>query len=463
MNVEHGDTRSRSPTEPPSGRANPRSRRRHDSSVTGDVEQLRDILIDVPLDNRRRAELLRPGRALSHSRALRSPPFHSRGAPRSLSCHWNSSSDEQRDPYVLELEGVSSWTRCFPTFALPGVGRAAAPRIDIRDIRLVHGQVPRDLTGVLYRCGPDRQYPSIAKEDCSSMAKVWHTCSALRTVCRLSQPLGAHRAGVPPPGQARRSLFGRYRKRYPNDPSVAGRNMGTANTNIVWHGRKLLALKEDSLPIELDPETLATRGELALRGRRSAVSPHTRPRSSTITRTSCSHSRTRRAAMVRPTSPSTSPPRAATSSTRRGSKCLSRHGALLRGDRFPESSCRSFRSSPTWTFSGRAARSTSGIPTNTAISRSCRGGVLPRRLRWSRALPSARGHMMNAFNEGSLLHLELCLYNGNCFDFLLAVTARRSGISPPQLTPSHLRPRREPRWLRGEVTRAHAHRDAEVR
>ena len=33
---------------------------------------------------------------------------------------------------------------------------------------------------------------------------------------------------------ARRSLFGRYRNRYTNDPSVAGKSNGTANTNIVW-------------------------------------------------------------------------------------------------------------------------------------------------------------------------------------------------------------------------------------
>jgi len=78
--------------------------------------------------------------------------------------------------------------------------------------------------------------------------------------------------------QARRSLFGRYRNRYTNDPSVAGKSMGTANTNIVWHGRKLLALKEDSLPMELDPETLETRGEWRYEGAVSAVSLTAHPK-----------------------------------------------------------------------------------------------------------------------------------------------------------------------------------------
>jgi carotenoid cleavage dioxygenase-like enzyme len=59
---------------------------------------------------------------------------------------------------------------------------------DIRDLPLVHGEVPKDLRGVLYRCGPDRQYPPMTGDD----------------------------------------VF-----------IDAGKNMGTANTNIVWHGRKL--------------------------------------------------------------------------------------------------------------------------------------------------------------------------------------------------------------------------------
>ncbi len=34
--------------------------------------------------------------------------------------------------------------------------------------------------------------------------------------------------------------------------------MGTANTNLIWHAGKMLALKEDDLPYELDPRTLET-------------------------------------------------------------------------------------------------------------------------------------------------------------------------------------------------------------
>src|SRR5262249_47382918 len=42
---------------------------------------------------------------------------------------------------------------------------------------------------------------------------------------------------------------------------------GAANTNVVWHAGRLLALEEGHLPIELDPATLATRGVRDFDGR----------------------------------------------------------------------------------------------------------------------------------------------------------------------------------------------------
>ncbi|WP_037821311.1 carotenoid oxygenase family protein, partial [Streptomyces sp. NRRL B-3229] len=54
---------------------------------------------------------------------------------------------------------------------------------------------------------------------------------------------------------ARQALFGAYRNPYTDDPSVAGIDDGNANTSIIWHAGKLLALKEAALPYELDPLT----------------------------------------------------------------------------------------------------------------------------------------------------------------------------------------------------------------
>ncbi len=61
-------------------------------------------------------------------------------------------------------------------------------------------------------------------------------------------------------------------------PSVAGKNRGTANTNAIWHGGKLLILKEDSLPWEVDPDTLETIREWDYDGAVKAVSLTAHPK-----------------------------------------------------------------------------------------------------------------------------------------------------------------------------------------
>lgn len=60
---------------------------------------------------------------------------------------------------------------------------------------------------------------------------------------------------------ARRALFGRYRNKFTDDPRVQNvLTRTTANTHVIYHANKLMALKEDGLPFELDIETLDTLG-----------------------------------------------------------------------------------------------------------------------------------------------------------------------------------------------------------
>ncbi len=56
--------------------------------------------------------------------------------------------------------------------------------------------------------------------------------------------------------EARRSLFGMYRNPFTDDPSVKGLSRGTANTQVFFHHGRLMAFKEDSPPVVLDPLTL---------------------------------------------------------------------------------------------------------------------------------------------------------------------------------------------------------------
>lgn len=60
---------------------------------------------------------------------------------------------------------------------------------------------------------------------------------------------------------ARRAVYGRYRNRHTDDPRVRHRVHSTANTHVVYFERQLLALKEDSRPYAMDPDTLETKGE----------------------------------------------------------------------------------------------------------------------------------------------------------------------------------------------------------
>jgi carotenoid cleavage dioxygenase len=150
--------------------------------------------------------------------------------------------------------------------AYAGWGAPMRSESTLQDLELISGSVPRDIGGTLYRCGPDRQYPPMSGEDIfidgEGMAHMWrfedghvdYRSRWMRNERFLLQE------------EARRSLFGRYRNRHTNDPSVAGKAMGTANTNAIFHGGRLLVLKEDSLPFEADPDTLESIGEWDFHG-----------------------------------------------------------------------------------------------------------------------------------------------------------------------------------------------------
>ena len=59
---------------------------------------------------------------------------------------------------------------------------------------------------------------------------------------------------------AGRALFGGFGRRLGNVPEGTTQDSGVANTNIVFHAGRLLALEEGHMPTEIEPGTLATRG-----------------------------------------------------------------------------------------------------------------------------------------------------------------------------------------------------------
>jgi carotenoid cleavage dioxygenase len=126
--------------------------------------------------------------------------------------------------------------------------------LDCYDVQ-VEGRLPADLDGVFYRLGPDPQYPKrtvpLDGEGHVSMFRIrkGHVDYKSRFV-RTQRFKAQH--------EARRALFGMYRNPLTDDPSVKNLSGGTANTQVFFHHGKLLALKEDSPPVTLDPLTLET-------------------------------------------------------------------------------------------------------------------------------------------------------------------------------------------------------------
>jgi carotenoid cleavage dioxygenase-like enzyme len=130
---------------------------------------------------------------------------------------------------------------------------------DVYDCEVL-GELPAALTGSYYRCGADDAYPTLPGDviiNGDGMASVFHLADGKADFrCRYvkTERLTAER-------RARRRLAGKYRNPYTDAPELKGLDRdNTANTSAFWHHGKLYALREDSIPTELDPVTLETRG-----------------------------------------------------------------------------------------------------------------------------------------------------------------------------------------------------------
>lgn len=129
---------------------------------------------------------------------------------------------------------------------------------DAHDL-VVEGEVPRELNGAFFRNGPNPQYAprggyhlfagdGMVHGFYLSDGRVSYRNRFVRTLkFSKERDAGAALFSAMNPADA--------------DPSVAGMETdGLANTNVVWHGGKLLALEEAHAPFELDPNTLGSIG-----------------------------------------------------------------------------------------------------------------------------------------------------------------------------------------------------------
>ena len=137
-----------------------------------------------------------------------------------------------------------------------GVSRAEMTLHDCE----VEGPLPTDLDGTFYRVGPDAQYPKAAKYEDDIFFDGEGHVSMFRFrnghVDFMSRYVRNDRWKAQ--HEARRSLFGYYRNRASDDPSVQNVRRGSHNTHIWAHANRLYALKEDSPPALIHPHTLET-------------------------------------------------------------------------------------------------------------------------------------------------------------------------------------------------------------
>ena len=122
----------------------------------------------------------------------------------------------------------------------------------------VRGELPPDLVGTLFRNGPNPHFPTPATH--------WFGGDGMVHAIALGKGGAAYRnRWVRTPkwrdeDRAGRALFRTFAGKVPDAPEWVGDDSGVANTHIVWHAQRLLALEEAHRPTQLAPGTLETLG-----------------------------------------------------------------------------------------------------------------------------------------------------------------------------------------------------------
>ncbi len=129
----------------------------------------------------------------------------------------------------------------------------------------VVGEVPKELNGSFFRCGGDTLYPTMQNDNLNNgdgvMAAFHFEAGDVDFIQRYvkTERFLLERKN-------RRRLYGAYRNAYTDSAATAGTDRdNTGNTTAWTHHGKLFALREDSIPYELDPITLETRGLASFR------------------------------------------------------------------------------------------------------------------------------------------------------------------------------------------------------
>ena len=322
----------------------------------------------------------------------------------------------------------------FPDIELyRGWGEPLRTECDIRGLELTQGAIPNGLEGALYKVGADRQYPSGRTDDIfidgEGMIHMFRfKDNQVDYVSRW-----VHTERYKRQKAAKRKLFGRYRNRYTNDPSVAGVHMGTGNTTAMFHAGRLYALKEDDLPHRIDPDTLDTIGRDDLGGAVQAQCLSAHPKVDPVTDELFTFSYQARGDATRDiVFYKFGPDR----------KLLTEIWFEM-----PYAACvHDFAITDEWIvfaffplITDLDVNKTSNPKNQWNPDKEVHVALVPRNgtardIRWFKMPAASAGHMMNAHREGTKVHLDVCLYEGNCFPFFTTPAGEVTPMVPPFLT-----------------------------
>lgn len=144
---------------------------------------------------------------------------------------------------------------------------------DVQDLR-VTGEIPRELNGTFYRNGPNPQFPP------RDPNHHWFAGDGMLHAFTLGRGrVGYKNRYLRTPkweleNKAGKALFGTFGNPMTTDPSALGQDSGVANTNVIWHAGRLLALEEGHQPFEVDPATLGPCGYVQYAGHANRFTAH---------------------------------------------------------------------------------------------------------------------------------------------------------------------------------------------
>lgn len=141
----------------------------------------------------------------------------------------------------------------------------------LKNITSIIGEIPKELNGVLYRNGPNPQFPDVHKHwfEGDGMLHMFSIINGKISYCNrwIRTEVFKHEE------EAGKMLFKGFNDPTPRVPTDnISRN--TANTNIIQFGGKLLALEESSCVTEINPVDLSTIGEWDYHGQIQSMSAH---------------------------------------------------------------------------------------------------------------------------------------------------------------------------------------------